>query len=115
MTWPSVTFCVPNLSVPTVGNVVIMTALKVLPSMSLKPKSFEVKDLLPFWAMLMVALVPMGASFTEVMLVVNETVVVLNWVKALLLVSVVIPLARLPMPGGELSTSLTTNAGGVPL
>ena len=56
---------------PTVGSVEIITALRVLPSTSVKPKSAAAKVLLPSSNTVIVPLVALGASFTGVTLMVN--------------------------------------------
>src|SRR5690349_10249926 len=84
MNWPVVTATPPNSSVPLVGSVVIFTALNTLAGPvptgavsfgSLKPKSLAamVKAFacsVPFSSIDIVLLVPVGASFTLVTLIV---------------------------------------------
>ncbi len=80
MLWLAVTGDVPNFKVPDAGNAVMMTALKLLGELSLasaKPKSAAANVLVPSSRTVMVALVPVGASFTAVTLMVKVFAVTL--------------------------------------
>ena len=71
MLWLAVTSAPLSLSVPAVGKLLMINALKMLPSsVSLNPKSLAAKVLLPSSSTVIVASVPLGASLTAVMLVV---------------------------------------------
>ncbi len=72
ITWPAVTAVPDRVSVPAVGSVSIRTALKLSPaSTSLNPKFAVVKVWVVSSLMVTVALVPAGASFTLVTVIVK--------------------------------------------
>ena len=74
MLWLTVTLVPFNFKVPAAGSVVMMTACKVLGVLSLasaKPKSAAANVLLPSSDIVIVESVPVGASFTDVTLIVN--------------------------------------------
>ena len=81
--WPALTATPLRVSAPAPNSVVIVTACSVFGGLSLrsvKPKSAAVKTCGVSSLMVIVVLVPTGASFTGVMLVDSVTVALLNGV-----------------------------------
>ena len=68
---PAVTVTPLSFNVPAAGSVDMITALSVLPSTSVKPKSAAANVLLPSSKIVIVLLVALGASFIGVTLMVN--------------------------------------------
>ena len=83
MLWFSVTSVPSNFNVPSLGSVEMITALNALPSAtSLNPKSVASSVRLPSSSIVIVLSAPLGASFTDVTLMVTVSLS-LNGVPAL--------------------------------
>ena len=93
MFWLRVTGAPPSVSVPTVGRVVMITALRLLAGVSIasaKPKSAAVRVRLPSSSTVMVVLTAVGASLT-VCTVISTLSLSLNVPSLLVMVSWALP------------------------